>query len=86
MFPDPEVPIIDCLTDSGSSVVKGESAKTGLSTSFSMVDERANTGTDPVTPAELDEKVRLGRAMTENLSKLSGPSLMIDKSLLRNLA
>ena len=68
------------LIDSGSSVVKAASVKTGLSISFSIVDDRAKTGTDPVTPEELEMKVLLGLATTENLSKLSRPSLIMDKS------
>jgi hypothetical protein len=44
--------------DSGSLVSSGSSVKTGFSISFSMVDDLEKTGTDPDTPAELDEKVR----------------------------
>jgi len=44
------------------------------------MDDRAKTGTEPVTPEELEMKVLLGLATTENLSKLSRPSLIMDKS------
>jgi hypothetical protein len=68
------------LIDSGSSLVKASSVNTGLSMSFSIVDDLAKTGTEPVTPEELETKVLLGLATTENLSKLSRPSLIMDKS------
>lgn len=68
------------LIDSGSSDTKAESVKTCFSISFSMCDDLAKSGTEPVTPAELDVKVLRGRAITENRSKLSGPSFIIDKS------
>jgi hypothetical protein len=71
---------IASLIDSGSSDENPASVKLCFSTSFSMWEARAKTGTDPVTPAELDENVLVARAMTENFSKLSFPSLVIDKS------
>ena len=67
------------LIDSGSSVENSESTNVALSTSFSTVEVLAKTGTEPVTPLDEDENVLVGRAMTENLSKLSFPSLIIDK-------
>ena len=76
--------IISARIDSGSSVENAESRNTGFSMSFSMCEERAKTGTDPVKPSELDEKLLFGRATTENFSKLSLPSRMIDKSPPRN--
>lgn len=76
----PVTAVAAILIDSGSSVEKASSVKTGFSISFSTVDERAKTGTEPVTPDELEENSRRGRAMTENLSKLSFPSLIIDKA------
>jgi hypothetical protein len=71
---------ISALIDSGSSVENAESVKLDFSTSFSIWDAREKTGTDPVTPEELDENVLEARAITENFSKLSFPSRMIDKS------
>ena len=68
------------LIDSGSFVENSESVKLGFSTSFSMWEALEKTGTDPVTPEELDEKFLDARATTENFSKLSFPSRMIDKS------
>jgi hypothetical protein len=70
---------VDALIDSGSSVEKASSVKADFSMSFSITDDLAKTGTEPVTPAELEENILRGRAMTENLSKLSFPSLIIDK-------
>jgi len=77
-FVDPVAAKAVTLIDSGSSEVKAVSVKTGFSMSFSICDDLAKTGTDPVTPAELDKNVLLGLAITEKRSKLSRPSFMID--------
>jgi hypothetical protein len=79
MFDEPVVLTAASLMDSGSSEENAASVKTGFSMSFSIWDDLAKTGTEPVTPAELEENVLLGLAMTEKRSKLSRPSLMIDK-------